>query len=84
MYLLRHRLEENIVNEEVIIYTDCLNSDSKGDFVRCSDCGALMLMQLGGTACGECESENLQWVDDNKPEWSYEEVENAGYIIIEK
>lgn len=72
------------MNEKVIIYTDCLNLDRKGDFVRCCNCGTLMLMQLGGTACGECESENLEWVDGNKQEWSYEEIEAAGYIIIEK
>lgn len=70
-------------NEKVIIYTECL-SNNMGDFVKCSDCETLMLMQLGGTACGECESENLGWVDETKPEWSYEEIENAGYIIIEK
>ena len=70
--------------EEVIVYTECLDADNRGDLVRCSDCGTLMLMQTGGTACGECESENLQWYDDNKPEWTLKELENAGFIIIEK
>lgn len=72
------------IKEIVYVYTDCLNSDHIGDFVRCMDCGAPMLMQLGGTACGECESENLEWIDDKKPEWSYEEIELSGYIIVEK
>lgn len=75
--------ERNYMNEEVIIYTECL-LDHVGDFVRCTDCGTLMLMKLGETACGVCGSKNLQWVDNNEPEWSYEEVEAAGYIIIEK
>lgn len=70
--------------EEVIVYTDCLNDDNRGDFVRCTDCGELMLMNLGGTACGECESENLQWYDKNRPEWTIEELEKAGFILIEK
>ena len=72
------------IKEIVYVYTDCLSSDHIGDFVRCMDCGTLMLMQLGGTACGECESENLEWIDGNKQEWSCEEVESAGYIIVEK
>ena len=42
--------------EEVKVYVDCLDGDSRGDLVRCSDCGELMLIQISGTACGECES----------------------------
>ena len=52
--------------------------------VRCSDCGELMLMSVGGTACGECESENLEWFDENKQEWTIEELEEVGFILIEK
>lgn len=70
--------------EEVKVYSNCLNKDHIGDLVRCVDCGELMLMQIGGTTCGECESENLQWYDKNKPEWTIEELENIGFIIIEK
>jgi len=65
--------------EEVKIYIE--NEDEKGDFVRCSDCGCLQLIQIGGTACGECESEDLQWADDNRQETTIEELENLGYII---
>lgn len=43
-----------------------------------------MLMQIGGTAYGECESDNLEWYDENKPEWTIDEFEKAGFIIIEK
>lgn len=56
--------------EEVKLYTDYLNEEHRGDFVRCAD-------------CGECGSENLEWYNDNKPEWTIEEVENYGFIIIE-
>lgn len=70
--------------EEVKVYVDCLDGDSRGDLVRCSDCGELMLIQIGGTACGECESENLQWYDDNRPEWTIAELEEAEFIVIEK
>ena len=70
--------------EEVKVYVDCLDGDNRGDLVRCSDCGELMLIQIGGTACGECESENLQWYDDNKSEWTIAELEEAGFIVIEK
>ena len=70
--------------EEVKVYMDYLNVDHIGDLVRCIDCGELMLMQLGGTACGECESENLIWYDDDRPEWTISELEEAGFVIIEK
>lgn len=72
------------INECVRVYTDCLDADGRGDLVRCSDCGEMMLIQLGGTVCGECESENLQWHDENRPEWTIEELEAEGFIIIEK
>ena len=69
--------------ECVIVYVDCLNADGRGDLVRCSDCGALILMNLGGTVCG-CESENLMWYDEDRPEWTIAELEEAGFIIDEK
>lgn len=72
------------INECVRVYTDCLNADNRGDLVRCVDCGELMLLQIGGTICGECESENLEWYDYNYPEWSIEELEQKGFIIVEK
>ena len=70
--------------EEVKVYVDCLDGENRGDLVRCSDCGELMLIQIGGTACGECASENLQWYDDNRHEWTITELEEAGFIVIEK
>ena len=70
--------------EEIKVYVDCLDGDNRGDLVRCSDCGELMLIQIGGTACGECESENLQWYDSDRPEWTIAELEESGFIIIEK
>ncbi len=76
-------MEENNMGEIVRVYTDCLNTDGRGDFVRCSDCGELMLMQLGGTTCRECESENLQWADEKHQECSIEELEQLGYIVEE-
>ena len=71
-------------NEIVKVYEECLNQDGRGDFVRCLDCGELMLIQSGGTACAECDSENLEWVDENRPEWTIEELDAEGFIIIEK
>ncbi len=70
--------------EEVKVYVDCLNMNHSGDLVRCMDCGEVMLIQLGGTSCGECESENIQWYDEDKPEWTMEELEKEGFIVIEK
>lgn len=70
--------------EKVKVYADYLNEERRGDLVKCVDCGELMLIQIGGTTCGECESDNLQWYDDNKPEWTIEELESTGFIIVEK
>ena len=70
--------------EEVKVYIDCLDGDNRGDLVRCSDCGELMLIQIGGTSCRECGSENLQWYDSGRPEWTIAELEEAGFIVIEK
>lgn len=68
-------------NEIVRVYTE----EESGDFVRCSDCGELQLMQLGGTVCGECESENLQWHTDENgneiQEISVTELEKMGFVI---
>ena len=30
--------------EEVKVYVDCLDGENRGDLVRCSDCGELMLI----------------------------------------
>ena len=76
-------LSDKVYNEEVTVYIDCLDGDYRGELGRCSDCGELMLIQVGGAVCGECESENLQWYDNNKPEWTIDELKNKGFIIIE-
>lgn len=82
--MLENKFHWRRTMEEVIVYEDCLNIDGSGDFVRCSDCGSLILMQLGGTSCGNCGSENLEWFDSNKPEWTVEELEQSGFIIVNK
>ncbi len=48
------------MGEIVRVSADSLSANGRGDFVRCLDCGELMLMQLGGTVCRECERGNLQ------------------------
>lgn len=72
---------KNNYNEIVRVYTE----EEHGDFVRCSDCGELQLMQLGGTTCGSCESENLQWYVDKKgneiQEISVTKLKQYGFII---
>lgn len=67
------------LNEVVRLYTD----DETGDFVRCSDCGCVQLIQLGGTACGECQGENLAWAseDRNLNEMTVDDLEKLGYIV---
>lgn len=73
------------LNEVVRVYEDCLNLDGLGDFVRCADCGELQLIQLGGTACGSCESENLMWYEDEEgnriDETTDNRLEEMGFIL---
>jgi RecJ-like exonuclease len=73
------------LNEIVRVYEDCLNVDGLGDFVQCADCGELQLIQLGGTACGSCESENLMWYEDKEgnriDEITNSELEQMGFIV---
>lgn len=71
------------MNEIVKVYTDLLGVNGMGDFVRCSDCGELMLTQIGATVCGECGSENLEWVNEACQECSMGCLESFGYILVE-
>lgn len=70
------------MKETVKVYTNWLNADGLGDLVRCSDCGELMLINAGGTICGKCKSENLMWYDEDKPEWTAEELETEGFTVV--
>lgn len=76
---------ENKFKEIVKVYADCLNDEGKGNFVRCSACEELQLIQIGGTSCGECESENLEWyVDANGneiQEVTASKLEEMGFIL---
>lgn len=67
----------NDIKEIVKIY---IEPHEAGDLVRCNDCDELALMQIGGTACGNCEGENLEWYDENKPEWTPEELDEENFI----
>lgn len=69
------------MSEIVKVYADLLDGNDRGDFIRCSDCGELMLIQLGGTTCCKCKSENLQWVDEECQECTIEELKQNGYIV---
>lgn len=82
--MLENKFKWKSIMKEVTVYEECLNSNGMGDLVRCNDCGEISLMQLGGTSCGICGSENLEWYDTNKPEWSVEELEEHGFIVISK
>lgn len=41
---------------------------AQGDWVRCSDCGAVMLLPCGADSCPECTGENLSWASDKEDE----------------
>lgn len=67
--------------EKVKVYNDSLNVGYYGDLVRCVDCETLMLIPCGMERCLECNSENLMWYDEDKPEWTVTELEEAGFVI---
>lgn len=47
----------------------------EGDWVKCSNCGKVMLLPYGADMCPECTCEDgLQWVDDNLQEANIETV----------
>lgn len=69
----------NTANE--LVSAGRLNADGYGDLVRCIDCDTVALMPIGGTECVRCQSENLAWVDMEKPEWTVEELIAAGYVV---
>lgn len=54
-----------------------------GDLVKCTHCEKVMLINLGGTKCIECGSDDLQWYDLNRSEWTVEELIKHGFAILE-
>lgn len=52
---------------------------SVGDFVRCCNCGELMLVEAGTEACPHCGSEDgtLAWADDELQESDIEHLETV-------
>lgn len=41
---------------------------TQGDWVRCSDCGAMMLLPYGADSCPECTGEDISWASDKEEE----------------
>lgn len=59
--------------EEVIIYPNV----QEGDFVRCNNCGKLMLLPYGADKCPECSAcGTLAWGDDSIQETNEFELES--------
>ena len=57
--------------EEVIIYPNV----EEGDFVRCNNCGKVMLLPYGSDICPECGKEGcLAWADDSIQETNESEL----------
>ena len=53
-----------------------------GDFVRCNNCGAVMLVPCGTDICPDCDTEGcLSWVDENRQEQRLSELLNTGYTV---
>lgn len=59
-------------------------SDNIGDLVRCMDCGKVQLIKIGDIKCGNCKREHLSWYDINNPEWTVEDLKEAGFSLENK
>lgn len=52
-----------------------------GDWVRCTQCGAQMLLPCGADKCPECgENGTLRWVDEEKQEMDAKDLDCLGYV----
>lgn len=72
--------------KEAKLVLDCRTSDNSsldnyGDFVRCTNCGKLMLVDLREEICPECCTDgSLMWVDEIQ-EHDEVSLEEAGYLL---
>lgn len=69
------------MGKKVIVYADQLDADGIGDFVKCLNCGALLLVVIGEDTCPKCKDEMLTWADKKHQECSVEELEQMGYEV---
>lgn len=54
---------------------------TEGDWVRCTQCGKLMLLPFGAEQCPECcGDETLAWADENNQEATIEQVGETEYV----
>jgi len=65
----------------VRVYTDGSEGEEIGCFVKCNDCGKLQLVSKHKKVCGNCTSDNLVWVKDDKKEVTPEELEVEGFDL---
>lgn len=61
--------------------TDENYSFEKGDFVCCSNCGELLLVDIGTETCPNCNKAALSWVDSEHQEVTVDELEKEGYLV---
>lgn len=55
--------------------------DDIGDFVKCVDCDALMLLPRGADRCPHCGETDLMWVNEENPETTASDLKDLGYTI---
>lgn len=51
-----------------MVKTKIYRGVTQGDWVWCSNCGAMMLLPYGADSCPECIGGDLQWVSDKEEE----------------
>lgn len=76
--LERLKPEENTV----MVFSEQLNADGRGDFIKCIDCGTLQLAALGAESCGSCKGHNLMWADEKRQECDKDTLILQGYVIL--
>lgn len=61
--------------EEKDMYTYVFKGVTRGDWVKCNNCGRRMLVPVGADKCPMCEEEGtLSWVDEERQEMDVHEI----------
>ena len=76
-------LMDDVEETNVLYKVSGDNQGEHGDFVKCVNCGKLMLVNIGEDNCPECGKESLVFVDNDNPEYTRFQLEELGYTLNE-
>lgn len=74
-----------MLSTKVLDKRDSSNKSYKGNFVRCSNCGRVMLTNVNIEACPVCGMETLRWEADEYDVYEVDESyfeDNDDYVLV--